>query len=48
MVLDSNYADFNLYKVVMAIPMLFAAALIAYISYQFYWVFLPDYYKVSC
>ena len=47
MVLDSNWAEFNCYKIVLAIPMLLAAALITYISYQFYWVFLPDYYKVS-
>ena len=47
MVLDSNYADFNLYKIALAVPMLLAASLVSYISYQFYWVFLPDYYKVS-
>lgn len=44
---DSNFADFNLYKLAMAIPMLLAAALVTYISYQFYWVFLPDYYKLD-
>ena len=47
MVLDSKWAEFNCYKIAMAIPMLLAAALITYISYQFYWIFLPDYYKVS-
>ena len=47
MVLDSKYADFNLSKLALAIPMLLACSLITYISYQFYWVFLPDYYKVS-
>ena len=47
MVLDSNWAEFNCYKIALAIPMLLAAALISYISYQFFWVFLPDYYKVS-
>ena len=31
----------------MAIPMLLAAALISYISYQFFWVFIPEVYLVS-
>ena len=44
-ILDSKYAEFNLRKVGFAIPMLLAAALISYISYQFFWVFIPDMYK---
>ena len=34
-------ADFNVFKVVLAIPMLLAAALITYISYQFMFRFMP-------
>ena len=44
MLLDSPYAEINLYKLALAIPMLLAAALISYISYQFFWIFIPDAY----
>ena len=35
-------ADFNAFKIVLSIPMLLAAALISYISYQFEFRFLPN------
>ena len=44
-VLDSKYVEFSLLKVGFAIPMLLAAALVTYISYQFFWAFIPDMYK---
>ena len=40
-------ADFNAYKIVLAIPMLLAAALITYISYQFEFNFLPNEFPVD-
>ena len=43
--LDSSYARFNLLKVCMAIPWGLVIALISYISYTFYWTFLPYFFK---
>ena len=46
-VLDGRFADFGLTKIGHAIPMLLAAALVTYISFQFVLRFLPEVYPVS-
>ena len=38
---DSRFAQFNPFKLVLSIPMLLAAALVTYISYQFMFNFMP-------
>ena len=47
MVLDSIYTNFNLRKIGMAVPSLLAFCLICYISYIFFWFFIPDVWQVS-